>query len=82
MSDIKIKTVKSDAAGTLLRRGTHSATRGAYHWNGYDPSFAWNLWTDGRLREVATNRKDAEAWLKEQPVASVDVIADAHTAAR
>jgi hypothetical protein len=72
---MKIQTVRSDAAGTLLRRGTFSATRGAYHWNGFDPSFTWNLWKDGRLVEVATSRKDAEKWLKEQEIGSLDVIA-------
>jgi hypothetical protein len=60
----KIQVVKQDAAGTHLRLGRWAATRGAYHYNGYDPTFAWNLWEDYRLVEVATNRKDAESWLK------------------
>ena len=60
----KVSVIRQDAAGTWLRLGKWEATRGAYHHNGYDPSFSWNLWEDGHLVEVAVNRKDAESWLK------------------
>ena len=66
MTTNEILIVRSDAAGTLLRLGRFSATRGAYHLNGYDPTFSWNVWDGSTLVDVATNRKDAEAWLRRQ----------------